>query len=41
VKDADGAMRRALRTGSKDQTISAHAAAIAQRLRADETGGRR
>src|SRR5262249_53384675 len=32
VQDADAAMRRALRTGSKDQTIRRHAAAIEQRL---------
>jgi tetratricopeptide (TPR) repeat protein len=36
VKDADGAMRRALRTGTKDQTIRTHAAAIAQQLTASE-----
>ena len=36
VKDADGAMRRAFRTGTKDQTIRTHAAAIAQQLTASE-----
>jgi tetratricopeptide (TPR) repeat protein len=38
VKDAAAAMRKALRTGTKDQTICRHAAAIARVQRAGETG---